>query len=65
MPSHSAADDFDGSKLAGFDKHVCDCGAHPAPMEEAMSEGTIVMREGLKEGMNKSQEPGNVGDETR
>ena len=48
MPSHSAADDFDGSKLAGFDSPLGDCGAHPAPIEEAMSEGTIVIMDGLE-----------------
>jgi hypothetical protein len=46
LPSHNAAEDIDGSKLVGSERP--DRGAHPAPIEEATSEGTIAMREGLK-----------------
>ena len=47
LPSQSAADDFDGSKWAGSDRPLGDCGAHPAPIDEATSEGTIVINDEL------------------
>ena len=47
MPSHSAADDLEGSKLAGWERPLGDWGAQPAPIDEAISVGTIVMIEGL------------------
>ena len=49
LPSQRAADDLEGSKLAGLDNPVGDCGAQPAPMDDAMSVGTIVMMDGLNE----------------
>lgn len=46
FPSHRAADDLDGSFWAGSERPARD-GVHPAPTEEAMSVGTIVISEGL------------------
>lgn len=37
---------FEGSECAGSEREPA-CGAQPAPIEEATSVGTIVMREGL------------------
>ena len=48
MPSQSAADDRDGSKLAGCERPLGDWGAHPAPIDDAMSVGTMVISEGLQ-----------------
>ena len=55
LPSQRAADDFDGSKLAGCERPLGDCGTARTPMEEAMSVGTIVMMDGLELGVSGGQ----------
>ena len=55
-PSQSAADDPEGSYRAGSESVPCVCGAQPAPIEDAISVGTMVIMDDLI---------GNVSVETR
>lgn len=43
LPSHKAAEDRDGSYLAGSESEPRACGAQPAPMEDATRLGTMVI----------------------
>lgn len=47
LPSQRAAEDLDGSNCAGLERPLGDEGAQPAPIDDAMRVGTIVIIDGL------------------
>lgn len=57
MPSQRAAEDLDGSNCAGLERPLGDEGAQPAPIDDAMRVGTIVMMDGLCEKYRPSVRP--------
>lgn len=57
LPSHKAAEDFEGSNLAGSERPPRIWGDQPAPIDDAIKEGTMVMMDDLQYHVSNHNKP--------